>query len=119
MKHEEKRFDKNQLKTLRHIKIQIQKLDLKIAIGLEDAAATAVCIGAIASIVAILLRKYMKTKNQNIWEVVPVYQNRNLLNIKIDGIFRIRFIHMIYTIYVVIKKGGFYGRNSKQKSLTK
>lgn len=77
------------IKSLKHFKVEIINTDLKVGLGTEDAAITAILVGSIASILGIILRKQK-------FEVVPIYQNKNILNIKLNCIFRINLIHYIY-----------------------
>lgn len=91
-KFEEKRNKQEELiglvKSLKHFKVEIINTDLKIGLGTEDAALTAISVGIIASILGIILRKQK-------FEVVPIYQDKNILNIKLNCIFRINLIHYI------------------------
>lgn len=110
------KFDIKALKSLKYLKVEINKINLEAYIGLEDAAANAILIGGLSSILAIILRKYMEKKNHNYWKITPIYQNRNLLNISLDCIFSLKLIHIIYTIYVLKKKGVENGRTSNRRA---
>ena len=77
------------IKSLKHFKIEIVKADLKVELGTEDAALTAISVGAIGSILGIILKKQK-------FEIFPLYQDKNILNIKLDCIFRLNLIHYIY-----------------------
>ena len=74
---------------LRNFDFEIKRADLKLELGTEDAALTAVSVGIIASVFGIILR------NQR-FEILPIYQNKNILKLKIDCIFRVNLIHYIY-----------------------
>ena len=69
--------------------IEIKKIDLYIEIGTEDAALTAILVGIISGIFGVILRKPK-------YQAIPIYSNKNLLKIKLDGIFTINLRHYIY-----------------------
>ena len=77
------------IKGLKDFDFEIVKADLKVKIGLQDATLTAISVGIIASILGIILKKQK-------FEILPVYQDKNILNIKLNGIFRVNLIHYIY-----------------------
>jgi len=109
-------FDLKILKSWKNLKIQIKKIQLNISLGLEDAAAGAICVGSLSTVLAILLRKSMEENQSSYWEVNPIYQNRNLLKINLDCIFRLKLIHIIDTIYVLKKKEVNNGRTSNRRA---
>ena len=75
--------------SLKDFKFEIQKANLKMELGTENAASTAILVGTVASILGIILR------NQK-FEVLPIYQDKNILNLKLNCIFRVNLIHYIY-----------------------
>ena len=77
------------IKGLKDFDFEIVKADLKVKVGFQDAALTAISVGIIASTLGIILKKQK-------FEILPVYQNKNILNIKLNGIFRVNLIHYIY-----------------------
>lgn len=91
--------EKNNNKKITEIlkSLKIEKINLQIEIGLEDAALTAISIGTISSAVAILLSKYVE-KNNNFWKIVPIYQDRNIINVSLNSIISLRLIHIIYLL---------------------
>lgn len=98
-------FELKILDGLKRLNIKLEKLDLKIYLGTEDAAITAISIGIISSILGILLRNKTDNLNNAKFETIPIYQDRNLLKIDLNGIFKTNMIHIIYIIYILIKKG--------------
>lgn len=88
-KNNKKELATNAIKSLKNLQIKIIKADLNLEIGTEDAALTAISVGAIASVLGIILK-------QQKFEVMPIYRDKNILNIKLDCIFRINLIHYIY-----------------------
>ena len=91
---EEKSNNKKQLaKTaligFKDLQIKIISADINLELGTENAATTALLIGVISSIFGIIL----KGKK---FKVSPLYQDRNILNIKLNCIIRFNLIHYIY-----------------------
>lgn len=90
-----KKIDKKMTKTIKlkkiikNLKFEIKEINLKIGIGTEDASVTAISVGTISAILGILLKEKK-------FKVSPIYEDRNVLKIKLNGIFRIDLIHYIY-----------------------
>ena len=85
--------------------MKIQKLNLQIYLGLEDAGANAITVGLLSSFMAIIIGLlYEKNvfevdnkENQINWKILPIYNNKNLLNINLDCIISFNLMHIIYT----------------------
>lgn len=92
------------IKNLKQLDIRIEKMDLKICLGVEDAAITAVLIGIVSGFVAILLGSKMNDLSKQIYIVEPVYNNKNILNIKFDGIIAIDIRHIIIIIFKLLTR---------------
>lgn len=75
--------------SLKDFKFEIKKANLELGLGTENAATTAILVGIIGSILGIIL------KGQKI-EIKPIYQDENILNLKLNCIFRVNLIHYIY-----------------------
>lgn len=84
----------NLIKTIKKLQIETKQLNLKIELGTEDAAISAILVGIISSVLGIILKNQMSKEQQ--FEVIPLYIKQNILNLKLDGIFRINLIHYIY-----------------------
>ena len=100
-------FDMKQISKLRKMKIKIKKIDLKMVLGTEDTAQNAIIVGTISSIIAIIMGVLSEKKilaigegkeNQINWKIIPLYQNRNLLNIDLNCIISFKLIHIINAI---------------------
>lgn len=82
----------------------INSLNLKINLGTENTILTSFLIPAISTFLSIILaKKNVKTEKQK-FEVSPIYNRGNLLNIAFQGIFEIKMIHIIKVICIKIKK---------------
>lgn len=100
------KIDKKIFKVMKKIKINIKKINLSIDIGTEDASLTALLVAIISSITGVIFRKSIIDSKKQIFKIVPVYVNKNLININVSGIFEIKMIHIINIIYVLNKKEG-------------
>ena len=85
---------KNVIEIIKDLKIEIMKLQMNLEIGIEDAGVTAITVGIIASILGIILKN--KLTNKDRFEVTPIYMQKNLINLRLNCIFRINLIHYIY-----------------------
>ena len=100
------KIDKRVFKIIKNIKIIIKRLNLSIDIGTENASLTALLVAIISSITGIVFRKSIIDSKKQSFKIVPVYVNKNLININVSGIFEIKMIHIINIIYVLNKKEG-------------
>lgn len=80
----------NYKELIKNIKIEIKEIDLEIKFGLEDAGKTGIITGILSGIIGNLLKKPK-------YQIMPLYTNKNLIKIKLNGIFRINLIHYIYS----------------------
>ena len=79
----------NYLELIQNINIDIKNIDLNVKIGTEDAGITAILVGILAGILGIIIKKPK-------YQILPIYANRNLLKINLNGIFTIYLMHYIY-----------------------
>lgn len=79
----------NYLELIQNINIDIKNIDLNVNIGTEDAGITAILVGILAGILGIIIKKSK-------YQILPIYANRNLLKINLNGIFTIYLMHYIY-----------------------
>ena len=71
------------------VKINIKKIDMTVELGTENAAFTAILVGIISSVLGIVIRKPK-------YEIMPIYENKNLFKLRLNGIFTIYLMHYIY-----------------------
>ena len=86
-------FDSGILKLTKYWKIK--KLDLNIDVGTKDAAINAIIVGVLSTIISIILRNFIENKNKTYWKITPIYKNKNILNINLDTIIRIKLIDIL------------------------
>ena len=79
----------NYFELIRNVNIDIKNIDLNVKIGTEDAGITAILVGIFAGILGIIIKKPK-------YQILPIYANRNLLKINLNGIFTIYLMHYIY-----------------------
>lgn len=112
-------IDKEMIKGLKNIKIEIEEMNLEISVGTENALLTAFIIPIISTGLAIFLsKKIKKYNNRQKFSITPIYINQYLINIAFSGIFQVKMIHIINTICTLRKKrkGDKYERTSNRRS---
>ena len=99
-------FDKDLLKAIKILNLNIRKINLNIELGTENASLTSIIVPALSTVIAILLRKKIKNYEDQIFIIQPLYCNQNLINILLSGIFELKMNHIISMICVLNKKEG-------------
>lgn len=79
----------NYFELIQNINIDIKNIDLNVKIGTEDAGITAILVGILAGTLGMIIKKPK-------YQILPIYVNRNLLKINLNGIFTIYLMHYIY-----------------------
>ncbi len=112
------KFDKNAIKAIKKSNININKINLNLEIGTENATLTSVIVPAISTILAILLSRKIENPKNQLFIIQPVYINQNLINIVFSGIFEMKMIHIINIIYILNRKKGVnkHERTSNRRS---
>ena len=98
-------FPKEIGKAIKRLNISIKNLNLQVNIGTQNAGLTAIIVPVISTMIALLLRKNMKRLENQTFIIHPIYQNQNLVNLYISGIFEIKVRHIINVVYILNKKG--------------
>ena len=113
-----KDIDKNVFKAIKNIKLKIEKINLNLEIGTENAALTAIIIPVVSTIISIFLRNKIDDYRNQTFITKPLYLNENIVNIGFSGIFEIKVIHIINIIYILNNKEGVkkYERTSNRRS---
>lgn len=118
----DKEIKKKILEIIKKLKIDIDKINLNIEIGTENAVLTSFIIPVVATLLTYILKNNIKNNviksEENKFKIQPIYYNQNLLNILFSGIFEIKMIHIINIIYILIKKEGVkeYERTSNRRT---
>lgn len=92
-------------KILKRIKPNIEKLNLKIDVGVEDIIITSSLVFIITLIISNVLPHIVSKYNKNAikYIIMPIY-NKNIYYIKLDSIFSIKMVHIISIIYIYFKE---------------
>ncbi len=106
--------DKKNSKNRKYIKIE--KLDLNLDVGMDDAALTAIITGIVSILLSNLIGKNIKILNEIKWKISPIY-NAFLLKTELNCIISIKLIHIINIIYVSRKEDDKNARTSNRKNL--
>jgi len=97
---------KEAIEIIKNLKVEVAKLNLNLEIGTEDVIITSGIIAVLSSVLGIVLaqtiKKYDREKHK--YEIYPVYQNKNLINLYLNCIIKVKMVHIIYIIYVLVKK---------------
>lgn len=91
----QEKFNINAINFLKDNNYIIEKMSLKIIIGTEDAAITAIGVGIIASLISIFFHNKIYDLNKQKYVVLPIYENKNILKIEFDGIFTFKIANII------------------------
>ena len=96
-------IDKNFLKAIKKVNISIKKINLRIELGTENASLTAFLVCLLSSIISILFSKKVTNYEKQKYIINPIYNNQNIINMLISGIFEMKMIHIINIIYILNK----------------
>lgn len=99
-----RKLDQKILTVIKNIDIGIKEFELYVDIGTENASLTAILVPAISTVIAVVLHKKVKDFDKQIFVINPIYQNQNLVNISVSGIFEIKMSHIINIIYMLNRK---------------
>ncbi len=86
---------KNIINMLKNIKITTQKIDLYLEIGTDNSVITAMIVSILSIFLGIFFGKNIKNCEKEKFIIMPIYINKNLLNVMFSGIFEIKLNHII------------------------
>ena len=97
---------KREAKKNKELKKVILKLDLKLELDTPDVLITTGLVTTISIIVSIIFSKLLKIKkfNEYKYKIIPLYNNKNMLNLEINCIINIKIVHIIFILYILMKK---------------
>lgn len=111
-----KDFKVKDLKKLPKLQPKISYLNLDANLGVISPVTTSFLVATISSIISIAL-PYLATslkKERYIYNIKPLYYNKNLYKINLNCIIEIKMVHIINIIFILIKKG----RKKNEQSTT-
>ena len=91
----QEKFNINAINFFKNNNYILEKMNLKIIVGTEDAAITAIGVGIIASLISIFFHNKIFDINKQKYEVLPIYENKSILKIEFDGIFTFEIANII------------------------
>ena len=91
------------LNIIKKLKIKLRKTNIDLEIGTEDAILTAFLVTVISSIIGIAL--HSSNYKETYFNIVPLYYFGNSVNLKLKSIINVKVVHIIYVIYIFLKKG--------------
>lgn len=93
----------NVLEMVKALKIKIDKLNLEANIGTEDITLTVFIVTILSSLLGIIFRN---CNYENIdYKIISLYQFGNTINFRLNCIISVKMVHIIYVIYILLKKG--------------
>lgn len=84
---------------------KITYINLKSNIGTEDAIFTSYIVAIIASTLGFILKDQNINSKKRKFIINPIYVNKNMIDLELNCILKTKLIHIIYIIYILIKKG--------------
>lgn len=111
-----KNFKVKELKELPKLQPKISYLNLDANLGVISPVTTSFLVATISSIISIALPYLAKRlkKERYIYNIKPLYYNKNLYKINLNCIIEIKMVHIINIIFILIKKG----RKKNEQSTT-
>lgn len=112
---------KERKKLQEKLDIKLNEFHLKAEIGTYDVIITSAIIAVISSAIGIVMAKlidnYKKEKYEYI--IMPVYQNKNVINLSLNCIIQVKMVHIISIIFTLLRKRkekSKYVRTSNRRS---
>lgn len=93
-------LDKEKRKLLKKLKINIDKFDLNILIGIEDVIYTSYLVAIISIIIANILPHVTNKISEDVkYEIKPIYNKKNIFSLNLNSIFYIKLKNIIYVVW--------------------
>lgn len=91
---------------VKKLDVEIDTFKLKLKIGTEDVIFTSAIVTILASFIGLGLAKVIKEYKEEKYkyEVYPIYQNRNQILLNLNCIIKVKMVHIIFIIYLLLKK---------------
>lgn len=109
------KVNRNVIKHLRK-NLKIEALKLQIKIDTESVLLTSYLVGIISTLIPNLLinsiKKYDSNKYE--WKIIPIYNNKNFISLKINSIISIKVVHIINMLKLI---GGIKNERSSNRRL--
>lgn len=100
-------YAKKNMSALKEIKLKVKEFNINLLIGTQNITTTVGLVTIISSIIPILLRNTIQSSNIDKfnYQVLPIYNKGNVINMEAESIIEIYFVHIIYVLYIIKMKG--------------
>lgn len=90
---------------VKKLDLKLEKFQLKLELGTEDVIITSFLVMLISSVLAMLLTKAIKhyEKEKYSYEIMPIYENRNVIKLILNGKIEIGVFSIIAIVFDLIK----------------
>ncbi len=97
---------KETITLIKKLNIKLGKIDLKIALGTVNVILTSMLTVIISTILSFILAKTVKEykKSKYYYNIQPNYNGKNIVNLDLNCIIEFKIVHIIYIIYILIKR---------------
>ncbi len=105
------KLSKEEIKLLfKKMHFEIDKLDLRVDLGIDDVILTSAVVGIISVAIGLGLAKIIKKYDSRKYKYIinPLYINKNILKINLNCIIKVKMVHIIYVIYILLKRRRVY-----------
>ena len=94
------------IKLVKKLSPKISFLNLKVKLGTFDILTTTYLVAILSTFIAVLLPYTIKKykKENYYYEILPVYSDKNLYEIKLNCIIEEKMVHIISIVYALLKK---------------
>ena len=94
------------IQAVKQIKPKIENLKLKVNLGTEDVIITSYLVAIVSAAIGIIL-PHVTYKNTTKCDYIikPIYKDKNEYAVALNGIFSIKIVHIIYSMFILLKKG--------------
>ena len=101
-----KYVDVKDIKLVKKLSPKISFFNLKVKLGAFDILATTYLVTILSTFIAVLLPYTIKKykKENYYYEILPVYSDKNLYEIKLNCIIEEKMVHIISIVYALLKK---------------
>ena len=109
------KFNKEDLKILKKLSLKLKKFNFKINIGLDNVFTLSFVIPLLSTIVSMFLANNIKDmkKQEYSYCINPIYNVKNMIDIDFSSIFSIKIVHIIYIIFIYLKKKGEMNKDER------
>ena len=122
---------------IKNLKLKINKYNMNLEIGIDDAFLNSILISIISTLISIMLNftisnktnlnkiiknydfnSYSNNRKKFFYKISPIYGKRKIIKLNLNCIITLKMVHIINIIYLVNKEGRSdkYVRTSNRKS---